>query len=360
MNATARDRRAVRRLRRGIVPGTHIDSLTVGAEGLLRDLNRLLDSLKGGTAEVGFVHGEWGMGKTHTLRLIHHLCLRDGYSVAYTNLNGRSAALNHPQRFYHLVASRIRLQDNPAGLPFLIDVCVRDTVRRDKLEHWAATNRTDSEFAAALYRLLSMWRVPSDAPAHAWSILVGTDLAWADYAYKREKALLRLADLGECMAAVGAGGLVLELDELETIDQLWNVRSRVGAYGVLGRLFEMRRVLPIFAVTDRFHRLVEFDLEYKVAPEDVSLSIAARAFLVAWRNRSLRMLSPPIFSESLAHGLVGKIAALYRAAFGHTALSVRPAAIVEQWVKSPRRSPRSLIRRTIHEMDVARNGFRPA
>lgn len=356
MSAARPDRAAIRRLRRGVVPPTHIRFLSVGGEAMVGEVMRLLRQLRAGTADAGFIHGEWGFGKTHVLGLIRHIALDEGCAVAYLNLNGRSAALNHPQRFYHLVAGRIRLGNVPPGLSSLIEACARDPARRDRLERWAGGNRHRGEFAAAISRLLWTWTDLRDAPSYAWSVLLGTDLAWADYAYKREKALQRLADLGACLAAGGAGGLVLQLDELETMDQLWNVRSRIGAYRVLGRLVATRFVLPFFAVTDRFHRLVEWDLKFRNLLDDPLLPADARTFLVGWQCRDFPTLSPPALTGGLAHALVEKIAELYRVTYGRGVPPVDREAVIREWMRSPVRSPRTLIRRTIHELDILRDG----
>jgi BREX system ATP-binding protein BrxC/D len=83
----------------------------------------------------------------------------------------------------------------------------------------------------------------------AWTILRGADLSWSDDASKREKALSRIAALARMCHAIGLKGLVLILDEAETIDQLWNIRSRLSAYHVLGRLFEMESLWCVLGST---------------------------------------------------------------------------------------------------------------
>lgn len=356
MTPLARDRAAIRRLRRGVVASSHIRALSVGTDPIVREVGRLLHERPGGAAAVRFVDGEWGTGKTFLLALIHQLALDEGYAVAFLNLNGRSAALNHPQRFYHLIAGRVRLIKAQAGLPSVVQALVRHQAHHPRLGRWAVETRHSSEFAAALARILSWRNNHDDAPAHAWSVLLGTDLAWADYPYKREKALYRIADLGECLAASGAGGLVLQLDELETIDQLWNVRSRIGAYSVLGRLIAMSHVLPFFAVTDRFDRLVDSDLKFKGLLDEKSLPADARTFLERWQRHEYPTLHPTIMTTELAGRLIGKIVDLYHGAYGPGVRRVDRAALVKEWTKSPLRSPRTLIRRAVHELDLARDG----
>src|SRR2546430_1507678 len=106
MSASVIGRAALRRLRSGIVASSHLRSLSVGADSSIRAMRVLTHMLRAGTSKACFVHGEWGSGKTHLLALIRQVCLEEGYAVAYLNLNGNSAALNHPQRFYHLKIGR--------------------------------------------------------------------------------------------------------------------------------------------------------------------------------------------------------------------------------------------------------------
>lgn len=61
------DRAAIRRLRRGIVPTSHILRLSVGLEPNLLTIAGELKRLTGGKSRACFIQGEWGAGKTHLL-----------------------------------------------------------------------------------------------------------------------------------------------------------------------------------------------------------------------------------------------------------------------------------------------------
>ena len=95
----------------------------------------------------------------------------------------------------------------------------------------------------------------------AWTRLTGEDLSFADYSYLRDKALQRLQELARLSRAMGCRGLVVLFDEVETVDQLWNIVSRMGAYRVLGTLCRMKYVWCVFAITDRFERAIDSDLD---------------------------------------------------------------------------------------------------
>lgn len=93
----------------------------------------------------------------------------------------------------------------------------------------------------------------------AADIVLGADLASFDY--KRTKTLERIAVLARLLRSIGGSGLVIVLDEAETIDQLWNRFSRTGAYETLGVFCGMEAAWTVFGVTERFHRRVNRDLE---------------------------------------------------------------------------------------------------
>src|SRR5262249_44391785 len=117
----------------------------------------------------------------------------------------------------------------------------------------------------------------------AWAALLGSDLSWGDYPYQRAKALDRIDVLAAMMRQVGLAGPVVTLDEAETIDQLWNVRSRLVAYEVLGRLTTMPGVWCIVGITQRFARTIQGDLVRGLL-DATETSQFARQFLRAWHD----------------------------------------------------------------------------
>jgi hypothetical protein len=146
--------------------------------------------------------------------------------------------------------------------------------------------------------------------------------------------------------------LVLELDELETLDQLWNSRSRKGAYEVLGRLIQMKYVLPIFAVTARFRSIVHQDAT--LIPD---LGAAALEFINGWQRKQYPLLCSTELNRDSALKLARRIESLYAQAYGTPSSRAELAPVVSEWSGLPTRSPRSLLRRVVHYLDVSRNGI---
>ena len=188
----------------------------------------------------------------------------------------------------------------------------------------------------------------------AWTILRGADLNWSDDATKREKALSRIAALARLCRAMGLKGLVLILDEAETIDQLWNIRSRLSAYHVLGSLFEMELLWCVLGSTFRFDRTIRSDISNDVLATAV-MTPAAKSFLEGWRREQYKIMEPPAINRNGAQELAHTITSLYQTAYSHGGENGIRERCVDEWMRNPSRNPRRLIRLLVHRLDVSRN-----
>src|SRR5262249_8458494 len=147
---------------------------------------------------------------------------------------------------------------------------------------------------------------------HAWRTLYGADLCWSDHSSKREKALLRIESIARLCRAVGQKGLVIVFDEAETIDQLWNIRSRLSAYSVLSRLCRMPAAWCVFGTTNRFDRSLETDLNNGACEAAGS---QPRDFLFRWQRREFATVEPPTMDTKSARSLARAVTSLYGVAY---------------------------------------------
>jgi bacteriophage exclusion system BrxC/D-like protein len=350
-------RATIRRLRSGIVPISELERLSVGYDAIAERVTSQLVSLsRGEEIPPLFVRGEWGSGKSHFLGYVRMVADAWKIPAATVEVNARSAALNYPQRLYPLVAENLRYGEDVVGLRGLVMEWLSDVGASARLAR-AAENRALGPIAGAIRSL--RWRYDNgDRVAFDdygdWSTLLGADLRWADYAYKRAQALSRLGELGMLFRDLGAGGMVLIFDECETIDQLANYRSRLTAYGVFGRLCRTKPLWCIFGITDRFDLTLKTDIDRGLADSSAA-SDDARWFLKAWARGVIASFEPPAVDARLARDLAKRVACLYADAYGECP---EGDAIVDrcmtEWTSNPSRNPRRLIRLVVDRLDTTR------
>lgn len=349
-------RAAIRRLRTGLVPYWELERLSVGYGKIKQTVNEGFDSLLGGgTAQPLFIRGEWGTGKTHFLSYVRGVAKSRDFPSARVDLNARSAALNHPQRFYSAIAESICTAEHE-GLRAICSELLYDADTRNRVKTFANSGQA-GDLRGPLHVLATRYERGEHLEAmddSAWATLYGVDLSWADYTYKREQATARIGSLGQLFAAAGMDGLVIVFDEAETIDQLWNVRSRMSAYGVLGQVCRLDAVWPIFGITERFDRTIADDLNRGALEYDFTTE-SASWFLKAWQCDRFTVLEPPSVDARSARALASAVAKLYESAYSDLRSDDRVIErCVDEWLKNPGRNPRRLVRLLIHRMDARR------
>lgn len=342
-------RPAIRSLRTGIVPVAAVQVLSVGYTRLRSELAAGLDGFLGGAKQKPiFIVGEWGTGKSHTLIYCQSVAASVGLPTCVISLNARTVPLNHPQRIYGEIAASIRV-GGVVGVRPLLHSVLTDTTLRSKLRHHIVSGRAGvlTWPLSVLVDYYERNEILNPRLEFAWSFLLGEDLGWADYGYKRDQALNRIESLGESLRAINGGGFMALFDEVETIDQLWNYRSRMVAYSVISRLSEIRSIWPMFAITDRFIRLARADCG-RSTPQ-------ALAFLQSIVSSKLNIFSTPQLDHQRAWRLAMAVANLYKEA--HPAVRFSESQIdtwVEEWGRNPGRNPRRLIRLVVNWLDLSR------
>ncbi len=348
-------RASIRRLRTGVVPIWELDRLSVGyATPRAVVASAFEDLAEGRPTPPAFVRGEWGSGKTHFLSFVRSGAASWGVPCAKVDLNARSLPLNYPQRFYAIIAASLSL-DEHTGLRSVLASFLRDEPSRRQLRAFAEGPEGGKFRGALRWLCYRVEHVDGDLDDEwQWQTLLGADIVSMDYSYKRREALGRIAALGRMFEALGLGGLVLLFDEAETIDQLWNVRSRLTAYSVLARLCQLPSVWCVFGITDRFRRTVEQDLARGV----MSMSFAtdeARWFLRSWDQGRFHIIDPPPVDAPTARELASVVANLYARAYsGAPASRELVESCIREWQGNPGRNLRRLIRLVIHRLDLHR------
>jgi hypothetical protein len=345
MNNLYSRRRALRSLRSGIVPTTHVTELIVGVSKLQTVLEAQTKCTHNGHFEPIVITGDWGTGKSTLLNFIRAHLLKCNFVVSYICLNGRSTPANHPQRFFHRIASNLYFPDSEIkGVMGMLGILKNSPERKALADKWISDNFQVSEFARGLYYYLNMNYESSIR------IISGTDLY--DWDYKKLKAIKRINDLGSFLINLGYKGFIVQFDELETITQLWNSLSRRSAYRHLNYLVKLNNIGFTLASTEKLRHLLKIDLNSVYYDGSSFLDLDAKEFVRTFLN--LESINPPIIDTALAVELITKIKNLYQSVYKTNQLNNFQTTVIEKWRKMVFRDPRRLIRLTIDLLDVNR------
>jgi len=96
-------------LRFGLVPITNIDNLTLGFKDIKKWTDKTFPYHNG--RENPVVHqikGHFGEGKSHTMTVIRHLALKEGYVVAKVEVDGIQISFSKPKEFLHVLTTSIQ------------------------------------------------------------------------------------------------------------------------------------------------------------------------------------------------------------------------------------------------------------
>jgi hypothetical protein len=251
-----RRREVIDALRRGTVPANGLDLLAVGLERFTPALDADLDAAAGGGSAFKAVRGEYGAGKTFVARYVAERALRRGFAAAEVQISETETPLHKLETVYRRIGEALRTAAFPPsalrpvldswlftlesdvtatepGLAGRGQAAVDEAVQR-LLEQRLATVFTHTPaFAQALRAYRAAVTVGDMATADALAAWLGGQPHVA--AAAKQSAGIRgeldhfgamafLQGLLEVLRDAGHPGLLLVLDEIETLQR---VRSDV-------------------------------------------------------------------------------------------------------------------------------------
>lgn len=99
-------KRCIDALRFGLVPTDYTSELTLGFESIKKWTESTLPHENRGSPSVHQIIGPFGEGKSHTLSIIRHLALQEGYLVGSVEVDGKEVSLSKPETFlFHLFST---------------------------------------------------------------------------------------------------------------------------------------------------------------------------------------------------------------------------------------------------------------
>lgn len=224
-------KRLLEAFRLGVVPHQDIEYFTFGRAYEINEIKQSLRGLKNGKGDVFLIEGSYGSGKTHLLEYARHLSLKQGYVTTYCELSTQETPLFRPKRVYRelihnlryirkgreycfrdllRMVSRFKIDDHCFFTPLLKKIKEIDhgSLESEVFWQWVEGESTKNYAVTpdAPFRIRGAQKIPA---------LYDFSTAGDFYSYL-------LTGLSFLINRAGLGGLVIILDEVETITHIWN------------------------------------------------------------------------------------------------------------------------------------------
>ena len=229
---TIQARRMVEAFRLGIVPHQDVESFTFGREKSIAVLDGALANLARGQGDVFMVEGEYGAGKTHLLEYVHHRALAAGMATSLVQFDAAEVSPHRPKRVYREVVHNLRyikdatehgfrdllrsgsgldIQDHVFLGPVLAKLCRIDAGHQQSEVFWQwVEGESTKEYATdqkSPFRVKGGQRIP----------------ALYDFSTAADLYCNIFSGLSWMARELGMKGLVLLVDEAETVTHLWDI-----------------------------------------------------------------------------------------------------------------------------------------
>lgn len=224
--------RMVEAFRLGIVPHQDVEVFTFGRAKQVELLGGALGRLERGQGDVYMVEGEYGTGKTHILEYAHHRALASGMLTSICQFDPSEVSPHRPKRVYREIVHNLRyikdgrehgfrdllqaameldLSDHVFFGPVLdrLKRMDRGTLQAEVLWQWVEGEST-KEYATerkSPYRVRGGQRIP----------------ALYDFSTAADLYCNILSGISWMARQLGLKGLVLLIDEAETVTRLWDI-----------------------------------------------------------------------------------------------------------------------------------------
>jgi hypothetical protein len=225
-------RRMIEAFRMGIVPHQDVDDFTFGRDIEIEKILNGLANLEQGKGGVFLIEGEYGSGKTHLLEYIHHQALKMNMVTSHCEFDPREVAPNRPKRVWRELVHNLRFinQEQENSFRDLLrratDLPINDhcffTPLLAKLQRldesdlmtevfwqWIEGEST-KEYAVEYrgpYRILGGYRIP----------------ALYDFSTAADFYCYNISGLSYIAQQLKLNGLVILIDEAETVTHLWDI-----------------------------------------------------------------------------------------------------------------------------------------
>ena len=280
----------------GIVPIDDVALFSAGREKEISLINKLLDETASGESGLLFVHGDYGIGKTHILALTKNNALKRKFIVSHVTLTSRECPLSHIEYVYSNILKDICFESQrfSSGFYSFLDLwfgLVEERVLKHKNERckhdltyqtcgFGCLDELYGKYIPELWEVYPDFRNALKLYQHAdlrdnehlrdliirWLVgerITKTDLKWASKQIRNveildnigsDNAFLMLKNISKFSQIIGFKGFVSLLDEAERIP---SIRDVVDGYTNLIRFIIESLTMPgvcfVYATTPQFY-----------------------------------------------------------------------------------------------------------
>lgn len=258
----------VNALRSGLVPSQGLDHFATGLEALVEAVNQELDFVAGGKGLSKWIRGEYGTGKTFAARYLCAKARQRQFATAEVQISINDTPLHHLETVYRRLIERLETEaDGPNAFQAIVEgwlYKIGDEVMRlrgiseddpgfadateqrleDKLADLSKRNPSYAQVLRAYHRATHEGNFSIAQGLLAW--LAGqphTDQSVLRAAGTKGKvdgqaSLTFLGGLLQLLRQSGYAGLVVVLDEVETVQRM-NSQTREKSLNALRQLMDM-------------------------------------------------------------------------------------------------------------------------
>lgn len=223
-------KRILEAFRLGIVPHQDVERFTFGRGYEIDEFEQALKRLKGGTGGVTLVEGAYGAGKSHLLEYAWRRALAKGLAAATCCLNIQETPPYRPKKVYHELVYTLRYLDGSCEYGF-----------RDLLRRTAGQGIDDHCFLTPVLRRVREIEDHDPQSEVFWQWIEGESTkeyaldarspyrvrgghgipALYDFSTAADFYSYIISGLSFLAHGAGFGGLVVIIDELETLSRIW-------------------------------------------------------------------------------------------------------------------------------------------
>jgi hypothetical protein len=229
---TIQARRMLEAFRLGIVPHQDVESFTFGRDKPIAVLDAALANLARGQGDVFMVEGDYGTGKTHLLEYMHHRALASGMVTSLVQFDPAEVSPHRPKRVYREIVHNLRYIKDETEHGF-----------RDLLRSATALDMKDHAFLGPVLAKLRRTDAGQQQTEVFWQWIEGESTkeyateqkspfrvkggqripALYDFSTAADLYCNILSGLSWMARELGMKGLVLLVDEAETVTHLWDI-----------------------------------------------------------------------------------------------------------------------------------------